>query len=122
MARERTSARTAPRLEVALRATIISGDPTRAPLPVTTRDLGPGGAMCDSGAPVAAGESVSFSLELPAGPSGGAETVALPARVIRVEGTGPYVIGIQFHRPPTRIVELLKRYLWRLSREPGRLR
>jgi hypothetical protein len=120
MARERTSARNAPRLEVALRAELISPDPARAPLPVTTRDLGPGGALCDSETPAAAGESLSFSLEIPAAASGGVERVALPARVIRVEGTGPYIIAIQFHRPPTRIVELLKRYLWRLSRETGR--
>src|SRR5690349_2604598 len=115
MARERTSARTAPRLEVALRAALVSGDPTRDALPVTTRDLGPGGALCESMAPVVAGENFSLSLELPVGPSGGVEKVALPARIIRVEGTGPYIVAIQFHRPPTRIVELLKRYLWRLS-------
>ena len=120
MARERTSARTAPRLEVALRATLISGDPTRAALPVTTRDLGPGGALCESGTPVAAGENFSLSLDLPAGPSDVVEKVALPARIIRVEGTGPYIVAIQFHRPPTRVVELLKRYLWRLSRGTGR--
>ena len=120
MARERTSARHAPRLGVALRATIISGDPARAPLPVTTRDLGPGGALCESCTPAAAGENCSFSLELPAGGSGRVETIALPARIIRVEGTDPYIIAIEFHRPPTRIVELLKRYLWRLSRETAR--
>jgi hypothetical protein len=120
MARERTSARNAPRLEVVLRAALISGDPTRGPLPVTTRDLGSGGALCESGTPVAAGEDFSLSLELPVGASGGVEKVALPARIIRVEGTGPYILAIQFHRPPTRIVELLKRYLWRLSRETGR--
>ena len=120
MARERTSARTAPRLEVALRAALISGDPMRAAVPVTTRDLGAGGALCESGTPVAAGENFSFSLDLPVGPSGGVEKVAFPARIIRVEGTGPYILAIQFLRPPTRIVELLKRYLWRMSRETGR--
>lgn len=120
MARERTSARNAPRLEVALRAALISGDPTRDPLPVTTRDLGPGGALCESGTSPVDGEDLSFSVELPTGATGGGEKVALPARVVRVEGTGPYIIAIQFHRPPARIVELLKRYLWRLSRETGR--
>jgi hypothetical protein len=120
MARERTSARTAPRLEVALRAALVSSDPTRAVLPVTTRDLGPGGALCESGTSVAAGEDFSLSLDLPAGPSGGVEKVALPARIVRVEGTGPYILAIQFHRPPTRVVELLKRFLWRRSRETGR--
>jgi len=120
MARERTSARNAPRLEVALRAELISADPARAPLPVTTRDLGPGGALCESRTPTPAGENLSFSIELPSGPSGGVEKAALPAHVIRVEGTGPYIIALQFHRPPPRIVEMLKRYLWRLSRETGR--
>jgi PilZ domain len=120
MARERTSARHAPRLEVALRASLISSDPSRAPLPVTTRDLGPGGAQCESGVPVTAGEEISFRLDLPAGATGGVESLALPARIVRVEGADPYVIAVQFHRPPARIVELLKRYLWRLSRETGR--
>jgi len=120
MARERTSARNAPRLEVALRAELISADPARTPLPVITRDLGPGGALCESATPTVAGANLSFSLEIPAGSRGGVEKLALPALVIRVEGTGPYIIAIQFHRPPTRIVELLKRYLWRLSRETGR--
>jgi hypothetical protein len=70
--------------------------------------------------PVTAGEEISFRLDLPAGATGGVESLALPARIVRVEGADPYVIAVQFHRPPARIVELLKRYLWRLSRETGR--
>ncbi|HYV85302.1 MAG TPA: PilZ domain-containing protein [Patescibacteria group bacterium] len=120
MASERTSARNAPRLEIALQASLISSDPSRAPVPVTTRDLGPGGALCESGTTLLEGEEVSFRLDLPAGASGGLETLALPARIIRVEGANPYVIAVQFNRAPARIVELLKRYLWRLSRETGR--
>jgi hypothetical protein len=120
MVRERTSARNAPRLEVALQADLIYADPARASLQVTTRDLGPGGALCESGTAAAAGENLSFGLEIPVGASGHFEKIALPARVIRVEGTGPYTIAIQFQKPPARIVELLKRYLWRLSRESGR--
>lgn len=120
MARERTSARHAPRLEVTLPATLVFVDASRATLPVTTHDLGPGGTLCESAAPVEAGLEASFRLDLPATPTSRAETLALPARIVRVDGAKPWVIAIQFIRPPARIVELLKRYLWRMSRAAGR--
>jgi hypothetical protein len=120
MSKERTAARQSPRLEVSLAAHLLSLATGAPPIPVTTRDLGPNGALCESGTSVAEGESYSFSVTLPASGRGQAETIALPAKVVRVEGVAPYAIALQFSPRPERSVEALKRFVWRARGSAGR--
>ena len=120
MSKERTAARKSPRLEVSLAARLLPLAAGAPPIPVTTRDLGPTGALCESGTSVAEGDSYSFSVTLPATGSAQAETIALPARVVRVEGVAPYAIALQFSPHPERCVEALKRFVWRARISAGR--
>jgi hypothetical protein len=123
MTKESTSARHAPRIETTLAAELIptgEGGARGAAVPVTTRDLGAGGALCEVGRSVPAGGLYLFRVDLPGGAGGRKEQVELPARIVRVEGEAPWVIAVRFVSPPARTVETLKRFLWRARQTSGR--
>ena len=116
--KERTVARSAPRSPLNLEAELVagpSGDPRT--VRVLTRDLGVGGALCESPEALPEGSSVSLCLSLPATRTAGPETVVIPAIISRVEGSGPCTLALRFGDPRSAPIRALGRFLLR-ARDP----
>ena len=95
-----------------LEAEILSPGNPRA-VRVHTRDLGVGGALCDSPEPLPEGTSVSLRLTLPATRTTGSETIVIAATITRVEGSTPFTLALKFADPRSAPVRTLGRFLFR---------
>lgn len=84
-------------------------------IPMTTRNLSLGGALCTSVAAVPPGATVKLRLDLE-DEAGVNRPVVLEAIILRVEGRGPYEVAFHFTSVPAATAAILKDYLQRLIR------
>jgi PilZ domain-containing protein len=112
--KERTSARSGPRLPITLQGTLIvgSGDEARI-LQVVTCDVATGGASIDVPEPLVVGASVTLQLVLPGTRGGDARRVALPGLVTRIEEDNPCRCAVSFTAVRPSEIETLKSFIFR---------
>ena len=112
--KEKTSARSGPRLPVTLEGTLLvgSGDGARS-LRVVTCDLGTGGASITLPEPLVVGTAVTLRLVLAAGRDGTTSPLELPAIVARLEDDAPCRCALRFTATRPAAVETLKRFMLR---------
>jgi len=101
-----------PRAEVRLPAAIFGAGPEQPEITATTRNLSAGGTLCECAVPLPLGRPIKLRLELP-DDSGAPHTVILEALVLRVEGGTPCVVALHFINVPARILDLVKRFVFR---------
>ena len=112
MGHDRDDARIDPRAQVRLPAAIFGADPDHPEIEATTRNLSAGGALCECAVPLPLGRPIKLRLDLP-DDSGASHAVILEALVLRVEAGTPCVIALHFINAPARILELVKRFVFR---------
>lgn len=112
MGHHRDDARIDLRAEVRLPAAIFGADPDHPEIAAITRNLSTGGALCECAVPLPLGQPIKLRLELP-DDTGAPHSVILEALVLRVEGGTPCVIALHFINVPARILELVKRFVFR---------
>lgn len=110
MKTEKTAARGTPRLDLALPARLVP-DPSEGEgvLEVTTRDLGGGGVLCEG--PVAPPRGARFTLQLTLPGETGGTRLSVPVRVVRVDGSGPFVLALQYEDPADGALETIRRFV-----------
>jgi len=112
--KERTAARSGPRLPMTLEADLVVGSDSGARmLRVVTCDLGAGGASIESPEPVEAGATVTLQLTLVDAAEEAPRLIALPAIVTRIEGVNPFRLALTFAGAHPAAVEALKRFIFR---------
>jgi c-di-GMP-binding flagellar brake protein YcgR len=101
-----------PRVEARARVTVFGADDALDQIAMVTSNLSAGGALCDSGLPLPVGRTVRVRLDLQIADQGAdPQAVVVEAIVMRVEGTGPYLVAFHFVNVPRRVADLLKRFV-----------
>ena len=112
--KERTAARSGPRLPMALEGELVVGSgPEARILRFVTSDVGPGGASIESPEPLGAGTAVTLRLALAGAAEEAPKMLALAATVTRAEGENPCRLALSFAGARPTALETLKRFIFR---------
>lgn len=115
MGQQTGDARVDPRVDVRVPVVVFGAAPDRQEIEMVTRNLSAGGTLCESAVSVPLGTPVSLRLDL-ADEAGVVHPVVSGAIAVRVEGAGPFTVAFHFVNAPARVVDRVKRFVFRALR------
>ena len=107
-----------PRAAARVRVTVFGAGPGASDVAMTTRNLSASGALCESSLAISLALQTTARLDL-TDDSGAPHPVVVACLVVRIEGSGPFLVALHFVNPPARVLEVLKRFVTRALRAPA---